>query len=269
MKKQRLIVILISLVSSVLITGVIAASATDSWVSARSDELLSSVGEPIERLFRKVIIGDKIVYFYQRRINGAVVEKDHIIYYFNKNTGELIDKEVRWRRDLPEHLPPIRTQREIMPSVKSIISKEEAESRAEGKVQFSELIIISPDSEVYILKNIPDNPCWVVRSVKSGNTIVTVIDAITSEKLGYGAPPPQFTGFSLSGPWYNSPCSGTWYAWYENAEYWFNIMGYPTEALEWPDEDEVKNHIQSTDTAVFYELAHGGSFSFANVGPPI
>jgi len=31
----------------------------------------------------------------------------------------------------------------------------------------------------------------VVRSVKDGNMIVTIIDAVTGEFLGYGVPPPK------------------------------------------------------------------------------
>jgi len=39
-------------------------------------------------------------------------------------------------------------------------------------------------------------------------------------------------------------------------------MGFPTDAVQWPTEEEMKNHIESPSTRVFYELAHGGSTSF-------
>lgn len=135
---------------------------------------------------------------------------------------------------------------------------------AEGEVQFSELVIISPDSDVYPLEPVPENPCWVVRSTVDGAPVVTIIDSVTGEFLGYGVPPPAITGFSLSGPIDWNPCRFAWTSWYQGAADWFETMGYPTEALEWPTEDQVRAHIQSAQTAVFYELAHGGSTSYAS-----
>ena len=34
-------------------------------------------------------------------------------------------------------------------------------------------------------------------------------------------------------------------------------MGYPTEAVVYPNDAKVKSHIQSYETAMFYEVAHG------------
>jgi len=216
------------------------------------DDLLAKF-ETGDKEFKRVKISDMIVYFHQRMIDEAIVEGDCIIYQFDGNTGELLNKEIRWRSDLPEHVTPL-------------ITKEEAESMVRGDVQFTRLYIISPESDVFPLKPTPQNPCWVVRSVDDGELIVTIIDGVDSKTLGYGIPPP-YTGFSLSGPQYSDPCSGTWTSWYQNAEYWFNEMGYSTEAVEWPTEAKVKSHIQSCATAMFYELAHGGSYYFASGCP--
>ena len=41
-------------------------------------------------------------------------------------------------------------------------------------------------------------------------------------------------------------------------------MGYPTEAVLYPNDAKVKSHIQSYETAMFYEVAHGGSDYFEN-----
>ncbi|MCK4434739.1 hypothetical protein KAU92_04555, partial [Candidatus Bathyarchaeota archaeon] len=87
-----------------------------------------------------------------------------------------------------------------------------------------------------------------------------IIDAVDGETLGYGIPPP-YTAFSLSGPWYFDPCGGIWYDWYKNAEFWFNEMGYSTEAVYWPTEEKIKSHVQSNETAMFYEIAHSGGKS--------
>jgi hypothetical protein len=198
--------------------------------------------------FRETEINDKIVYFYQRKIGEAIVEKDFVVYQFDKNTGELLAKKVHWRDDLLEYLP------------KMMIAKEQAESKVEGEVQFSRIYIISPESDVFPIEPAPKNPCWVVRSVDESNLIVTIIDAVNGEVLGNGVPPP-YTGFSFSGPQYFDPCGGVWYDWYKNAEFWFNEMGYSTESAYWPTEEKIKSHIQSNETAMFYEVAHSGGKS--------
>jgi len=213
------------------------------------DDLLGDY-ETGDEEFKRLEIGDSIVYFYQRMIDDAIVERDFIVYQFDRATGELIDRKVHWLSDLPEHIT-------------IDITKEQAESMVMGEVQFTEMYIISPDSDVFTLDPTAENPCWVVRSIDDGNTIVTIIDAVTGEMLGHGVPPPE-GGFTLSGPWYSNPCSGAWTAWYQNAENWFNTMGYPTEAVEWPTETQVKSHIQNPDTSLFYELAHGSSTYFAS-----
>lgn len=134
--------------------------------------------EPGQREFKRYEIGDKIIYFHQRMIDDAIVEKDFINYQFHRDTKELTDKKMHWRKDLPEHVAPV-------------ITKEQAEYMAEGEVQFSRLYIISPKSDVYPLDPTPENPCWIVRSISDGNMIVTIIDAVTGKMLGYGVPPPK------------------------------------------------------------------------------
>jgi hypothetical protein len=233
--------------------------AQEVEVSGASDKLLRKY-EKSDRKFKRVEIRNNIIYFHQRKIDNAVVEKDFIIYKFDKNTGKLKDKKINWRNDLPESLPKLLKENKGGPPV----TKKEAESMVEGTVQFSELFIIAPQSDVFPTEHKPRNPCWVVRSLVDKRPVVTIIDSVTGEFLGYGVPPPQITGFSLSGPWYFNPCWGTWTSWYLNAAFWFEEMGYPTEAIEWPTEEKVRGHLESTETAVFYELAHGGSYGFTS-----
>lgn len=226
---------------------VMAVIVVTSAVSAAEDHLSGyDVGE-LE--FKRLEIGDMVVYFHQRKIGEAVVEKDFISYQFDVPTGTLLRKRSHWRDGLPESIVPA-------------VEREEAESMAVGDVRFSRLYLIASDSDVFPLDPRPDNPCWVVTSVENGMLLATIVDAMTGEFLGRGVPPPH-TGFTLSGPWYFNPCSGAWNSWYQNAAYWFNTMGYSTEAIAWPSEAEVAGHIQSCSTAMFYELAHGGSFSFS------
>jgi len=160
----------------VLAVGILIAGLT---AAARADDLLAPY-EADEREFRRAEVGDKIVYFHQRMIGDAIVEKDFIVYQFDRDTKALLDKKVRWRPEIPED-PAYAVP---------VITKELAEAMAEGEVVFSQLYIISPESDIFPLDPPPENPCWIVRSIKDGRTIVTIIDAVTGEFLGYGTQPP-------------------------------------------------------------------------------
>jgi hypothetical protein len=146
--------------------------------------------------------------------------------------------------------------------VEIFISQAEAETLAGGEVLFSDLYIISPESDVFPLDPFPENPCWAVRTERNGIIEIEVIDAISGRDLGQGIAPP-YTAFSFSGPQYEDPCSGAWSGWYTNAKNWFISMGYDCQGASWPVENTLKNHIQNNTTGMFYELCHGGSSSFA------
>jgi len=213
------------------------------------NDLLKEYDPDFEK-FVGIQIADKIIYYYQRKIGEAIVEGDQIIYHFDRFSQELTDVKIQWREDLPENLP-------------EIIPRELAESLLEGKILFSRLYYISPTSVVFPLPKAPNNPCWVIRHQKEGCIKVTIIDAVEARILGPGVPPP-YTAFSLTGPTDVSGCSGQWQSWYIGARNWFNTMGYDTEAIQWPTQEQVKSHVQSFTTAMFYELAHGGSTGFSN-----
>ncbi len=219
--------------------------------TADSMSLMQQHGDH-DKHFEEIDIGHMRVYYHQRMIGTAIVEKDYIVYQLDGVTKDLLARKSHWRKDLPDVLPELS------------ISQEQAEAMVTGEILFVDLIIISPDSDVFPVGSTTDNPCWVVRSInKQGDYIVTIIDAITEEHLGRGVPPPS-AAFSLTGPWYFNPCSGSWYAWSEHAQWWFNEMGYPTEEIEWPTEAMIQSHVQSNEIKLFYELAHGGSTSFAS-----
>ena len=201
-----------------------------------------------DRVFQEGIFGRRLVYYHQRTIGHATVENDHIIYQFDRDSGELLARRISWRDDLPEELPA------------GLISKEEAEAVASGDIRFSKLYYISPESAVFPLSPTPQDPCWAVHTILDGRLAVRVVNAVTGEVLGEGVPPP-YTGFSFTGPW-ECPYYGAWTAWYQNAATWFNTMGYTTEAVEWPTLEQIRGHVRSDHTAMFYELNHGGSYSF-------
>jgi len=209
--------------------------------------------EPNYEEFNEIEINDKTVFFQQRMIGDAIVEKDFKVYQFDTDSKEFVKKIINWNDDLPEYLPPEITKEEAELIAKEIVK---------GEVQFSKLYIISPDSDVFPIEPPENHPCWIVAIVNEyGYIDIIIIDAVTGEKLGYGIPPPS-NAFSLSGPQFFNPCNGTWDRWSNNAEYWFNEMHYDTENIGWPTENEVKSHIQSNETVLFYEVAHGNSFMF-------
>ena len=50
--------------------------------------------------FKQLDIGNNRVFFHQRMLNGAIVEKDFILYRFDRATNQLLDKREHWRPDL-------------------------------------------------------------------------------------------------------------------------------------------------------------------------
>jgi len=220
-----------------------ASGANHRW------NLLEGI-DPNPADFKEFEIGKRIVYWHPRTIGEAIVGGDEVIYYFDRETLEPVDVIVHWRDDLPDVLPELN------------VTKKQAESMVEGYVQFSNLYYISPESYVFSpIQPTPKNPCWVVASIDEGKEItITVVDAVEGKILGYGISPPSYTGFSLAGPYSDNPCTEAWNGYYKDgdrsARYWFDIMGYSTEAMKWPTEEKVKSHIQSDSTAMFYEIAH-------------
>ena len=212
--------------------------------------------EPYEdggRDFRELEISDEIlVYYHQRTVGEATVEGDQIVYRFDPSTGELIARQSRWRAGVPEVLPVLG------------LSAEAAAGMVDGDVRFVRLLYIDPESYVFPFEPAPENPCWIVGAVdEHGHMSLTVFDAVDGGYVGQGVPPP-YTGYSLTGPWESGPCSGGWVDWMESAASWFETMGYSTEQTLWPTESKVRSHVESGETAVFYELAHGGSSYFAS-----
>jgi len=200
--------------------------------------------------FKELEIGNRIVYWHQRIICESKVEKDRIVFQFDRETQELLDVKMNWREDLPPFLPKLN------------IAKEQAELMIEGTVVASTLYIISPESDIFSpIKPTPENPCWAVYSIDgTKGFLLTVIDAVDGTVLGYGIGPPH-TAFSLSGPKSEGPCANAWFDWYLNARERFDIMGYDTWWLQWPTEEQVRSHIGSDTIAMFYEIGHSGGES--------
>lgn len=155
------------------------------WTVANEDEFLSKCQQNNITFFERSESETRVVYWYHRKIDDAIVELDRILYMFDKETGELIEKDAHWRDDLPDQLPPI-------------ISEEEAMDIGGGTEAI--LFYIDPDSMMFSIET-TENPCWAVRIWKefydpetnetfTWNVDVVVVDAVTGEKIGHGTPIP-------------------------------------------------------------------------------
>ncbi|MFH1132853.1 MAG: hypothetical protein V1735_00005 [Nanoarchaeota archaeon] len=213
-----------------------------------------TVSPTIEQLYNEgyqsVEIGNKIVMYQPRVINGAIVEGDSKIQIFEKTTSKFIEQKGHWRSDLPRNIPSPK------------ITKQDAEKIAGGQVLFSDLWIISPDSVVFVIKPVPLNPVWAVNQKVGDSYQISLIDSVTGINIGQGIPPPS-GGISMSGPqYYIGGCSSPWRAWYQSAQGFFLQMGYDVRAYELPVQDIVKAAINSSNVSVFYEIGHGSYMGY-------
>lgn len=144
-----------------------------NWTVSNEAEFLAKC-EHCNITFEKYEFGDGNVYYYQRMIGNATVMSDYINFQFDSN-GTFVKKLSNWNYDLPSTLPPI-------------ISEKEAKTIGGGTK--AELLYIS-GGPVFPTINTTD-PCWAVSVYDSEgwNIDIVVVDAVTGEVLGHGAPVP-------------------------------------------------------------------------------
>ena len=185
MKYKVLMSLMIIALTLIPLSCVQPQEPPQDWVVTNETEFLAKC-EHYNITFEKYESGDYVSYHLYRKIDGAKVELDQIVYIFDKEAGELFDKYVHWRNDLPDKLPPI-------------ISEEEAMAIGGGTRAY--LLYIDPESSVSLVEPTPTNPCWevavyeefldpVTNKTVSYNTDIVVVDAVTGEILGHGVPIP-------------------------------------------------------------------------------
>jgi hypothetical protein len=224
-------------------------------IRTMDDPMLSAV-EKDDREFLRTenALINVVSFFHERKIGEAIVENDYIRYMFDSRSGDKIEEVKKWRQGLPDKLPQVISQAEA-----------EAQAAGAGTVQSSRLMYIAPNSEIFHFDPVPSNPCWVVTTRSDEQMTITVIDAVTGKPVGKGTPPP-YEGLSIHGPDWD-PCDNAaplWLAHAQNAETWFETMGYDTQRIGSATAAQISGHIQSDSTAMFYELDHGGATSFHN-----
>ena len=207
-----------------------------------------------EQRFKKITVEDDVIFYSQRMIGNAVVEKDQSVYIFDKASGQLKNKKISFRTSgpkLPGQLPS------------NLMTKEKAELSVEGNSKYSILYYASPESDIFKIDFDRSKPIWAVTSFDDNDIAsVTVIDATTGRKLGDGVPPPS-RAYSITGPvkYDSSPCRGTWSSMTYNANSWFMKMGFQASAKKYPSKSDIQSAMQNKDLALFYEIGHSGGQS--------
>jgi len=233
-----------------LVVGWIVGAASADPVD-RVDWLARSGFERPENLaqFKRLAMRDRIVYRRIRRIGRAVVQRDFVAYHFDRR-GRLLDFRLHWRDDLPDRLPPV-------------IDRARLSKILRRPIRYAGLFYLAPGCRVTPVEPCPTNPCWIVETEHDGHVDGLVVDAVDGHILGPAVPPPA-EAVSFTGPIDLPNCAQTWSGWYRSAATWFDHLGYATDQLQYPDQDTLRAILQSDQTVLLYEIAHGGSVSFSN-----
>jgi hypothetical protein len=214
-------------------------------------------------LNQNIAIGNKEVYWNQRMVGDAIVEGATTVVQFDPVALEYIE--------LQSLRPDVVDSQILSPKFAS----GDVAGLVIGTFQKAQLYILQPGSAVFPVTSDPTHPSWVVYSSAGvdpdGNNqlVISIFDAVTGVFLGYGTPPP-YTALSINGPDWGATfpsCDPIWHDWMMSAKNGFDDIGYSTEGIDVATEAQIQGHIQSSSTALFYELDHGGSTSFHNICP--
>jgi hypothetical protein len=186
-----------------------------------------------------------------RVINGVRYEKQ----YVTRRQVVALDGHVAQESRSAEWTDPV-------PAVPPLtVTREQAEALVAGEVLFSELVMISPNSEVFTFEPTPVNPCWIVYTRDGDGYRTTVVDAVTGMVLGNGVPPPS-ASYAMSGPQDGCPPEGWWVPHLETAAEGFKRIGYEGACEHWVTAQRVCDMLGDPAIKLFHEIAHGGAFSF-------
>jgi hypothetical protein len=217
-------------------------------------------------LNRYIAIGGIGVHWNQRMVGDAIVEGATTVVQFNPAVEEYVELQ-SLRPDVVDNqiLSPSLTEMDLVDLTSGI-----------GDFQKAQLYILKPDSDsaVFPVISDPTHPSWVVYSSvgvdPEGNNllVISIFDSVNGEFLGYGTHPP-YTALSIGGPDWGDipPCGAYYHDWMISARDGFDDMGYSTEGIDVATAAEIQGHVESSFTALFYELNHGGSTSFHNICP--
>ena len=248
---KRLVVLFLS----IFFLGIfLAYGSGQTLVTIENDTLLRKV-EKSNLKFIRAQIGEYMVYYHHQMVGDAIVEKGFITHQFNIHTQTLTKTIDTTRTDIPR-------------KIKKVIPGKKAATFVKDNVISMMLILIASDSDVFTFSPIPQEPCWAIMCKGTdGFASITVINAYTGRYVGEGVPPPYSPpkkGFALSGPTQQNPCDGSWAAWVDSADDWFEKFGYSTTKMTRPAKSVIETYVKDSETKLIYQFGHGSSTSFAN-----
>lgn len=192
-----------------------------------------------------IYVDDKKINYALRKIDNITVEKDFVVYEIDEEKNKVLNRQVKWRDINEGSIKKVTVPQEVAENTAKTISQM-------NNIKHSELLLISPNSDVFQFKKDPRNPAWVIMLEDNNNLALVAIDAVTGEYLGNGVAPPNY--LSVAGPM--GP--GSSYRYYAmDAERWFLSMGIHGSYQEQPTQEIYQAFISDPNINVYYHLAHG------------
>lgn len=238
------------LVCTLLITTVISATATYTNRNTDYEGFLTDgeIYNEIENKECKILTVDKIignvyVKYWEHVIDGAKIKNDYILLHLDPNSNDILKYEYEW------------TDVEISP-------KEHIKNIFEPDDYFWKETVVFNDEEdctyFYTFNEVQEYPvlCYEVRHCDG----TTVLYSLEGTSIGQGIPAPS-EGFSLSG-YHNATLPDPWLAHRQNASKWFSYWCSSETSLSNPTPATISSYVSNPNVHLFYELAHGGSWSF-------
>ncbi|MEA2054389.1 MAG: hypothetical protein U9O96_04650 [Candidatus Thermoplasmatota archaeon] len=190
------------------------------------------------------VIGDRYVMYWKHMVDGFEVKNDSILLHLDGVGGEVVEYKKQWR-DITfsfddfdiDYFEPI-------------------------DYFWKKPVIFVDEKDLgyfYTFYNNQDYPtvCLEVRQVDG----TTVLYDFEGNIIGDGISTPSEKGFSLNG--YDKEVGpGCWMSWRINADRWFKVWCDSTVSLASPTTDVISFYVGNKNVTFFYEIAHGGSYSF-------
>ncbi|UCE72942.1 MAG: hypothetical protein JSV56_07855 [Methanomassiliicoccales archaeon] len=207
------------------------------------DKVLKEIEETDNKiLVVDEIIGDRYVKYWEHSVDGISVKNDQILLHTDLETGEIVHYERCWT------------------DVGSISGPQSESFKPEN--YYWKQAVVFPEEEdcthFYTFEDSQEYPltCWEVR-YEDGTTVMYDFGG---NEIGHGIPAPA-DGFSLSG-YNNATWPDPWLPNRQNADSYFTNWCSSTTSLSMPSAATISSYVSDPNYKYFYELAHGGSYSF-------
>ncbi|UCE38663.1 MAG: hypothetical protein JSW00_05385, partial [Thermoplasmata archaeon] len=253
MRKISSVIVIVAMVATVVLLVQVTMNVNDGnmdiekempFEDGRTEE---EIYEEIEETEYKALVVDKIignrhVKYWEHIIDDICVKNDFILLHTDIENGEIVQYERCWTDVGP------------LPDPKS-------ESFAPENYYWKQAVVFYDEDDCtyfYTFYDPQEYPvaCWEVRH-DDGTTVIYDFDG---NEIGYGIPAPA-NGFSLSG-YNNATWPDPWLPNRQNADHYFSKWCSFTTSLSMPSASTISTYVSDPDYKLFYELAHGGSYSF-------